>query len=140
MRVRDSCDLRLHNADKVQFKIGTWQLPGGHLEYGEDPLSCAERETLEETGLSVQATRIAAVENSVFEDVGKHYITLFVVCEMVDGGEQPKVLEPEKCEGWYWKTWEELRDFLGTEKEGGDMLFLPLKSLVERGGFEDLKL
>ncbi|KAF9774947.1 hypothetical protein IL306_006988, partial [Fusarium sp. DS 682] len=34
---------------------GTIQFPGGHLEYGESFLACAERETLEETGLKIRA-------------------------------------------------------------------------------------
>jgi 8-oxo-dGTP diphosphatase len=115
-------------------------LPGGHLEYGEDPLVCAERESLEETGLKVHATKIAAVTNSVFEDVGKHYITLFVLCKMDDEQAQPQVLEPEKCAGWSWKTWDDLRVFLNPSSQG-DVLFLPLKSLLEsRSDFGDLRL
>ncbi|KAJ0160308.1 Nudix hydrolase 1, partial [Colletotrichum tanaceti] len=69
---------------------GTWQFPGGHLEYAESVFTCAERETLEETGLVVQATRLAAVTNSVFSDAGKHYITLFVLCEPVDPSAEPQ--------------------------------------------------
>lgn len=70
---------------------GTWQFPGGHLEYGEAVFTCAERETLEETGLAVRATKLAAVTNSVFGDAGKHYITLFVLCEPLDPEAQPQV-------------------------------------------------
>ncbi|GAB7363282.1 hypothetical protein MBLNU230_g3563t1 [Neophaeotheca triangularis] len=57
---------------------GTLQFPGGHLEHGEEILACAARETLEETGLEVQALRLVAVVNSVFEKDGKHYVTLFI--------------------------------------------------------------
>lgn len=31
-----------------------WCLPGGHVDPGEDPLDCAHRELLEETGLKVE--------------------------------------------------------------------------------------
>ncbi|GAB4120803.1 MAG: hypothetical protein Kow00104_04030 [Rhodothalassiaceae bacterium] len=32
---------------------GQWELPGGRLEPGEDPIACLAREIVEETGLSV---------------------------------------------------------------------------------------
>jgi 8-oxo-dGTP diphosphatase len=67
------------------------QLPGGHLEYGEEIFACAEREALEETGLKVRGTKLVAVTNDVFEEQGKHYITLFVRCEMVDVDASPQV-------------------------------------------------
>lgn len=70
---------------------GQWAFPGGHLEYGEEVTDCAERETLEETGLSVKGRDIVAVTNDVFTELGKHYVTMFVVCEMTDPKEQPQV-------------------------------------------------
>ncbi|KAI5459117.1 NUDIX hydrolase domain-like protein [Mariannaea sp. PMI_226] len=124
---------------------GTWQLPGGHLEYGEDVLVCAEREALEETGLEVRGVKIGAVTNTVFHEDRKHYITLFVLCEMRDKHAQPQVLEPEKCEGWHWKSWDDLKRFINPHLQGagleGEKLFLPLERLLEnRKSFEDLKL
>lgn len=72
-------------------RIGKWAFPGGHLEYGESFIDCAERETLEETALKVKGVKIAHVTNDIFEEAGKHYITLFVVCEMLDSQQQPQV-------------------------------------------------
>ncbi|KAH7368002.1 nudix domain-containing protein [Plectosphaerella cucumerina] len=112
------CGLR-----KGSHGSGTWQLPGGHLELGESFATCAEREVKEECGLDVRGTGVAAVTNDVFDAEGKHYITIFVKCDMVDEEAQPEVLEADKCDGWYWKTWEELR----AEKH----LFLPLVNLFE---------
>ncbi|KAK7418282.1 hypothetical protein QQX98_004067 [Neonectria punicea] len=121
---------------------GTWQLPGGHLDHGESLLVCAEREVLEETGLQVHAVKIVAVTNDVFVEAGKHYITLFVLCEMEDKTAEPQVLEPEKCEGWHWKTWEDLKQIFHSESEGeGEKLFLPLVNLFKQTeNLEDLKL
>lgn len=40
---------------------GQWTLPAGFVDAGEDPARAAERECLEETGLSVHATRVLDV-------------------------------------------------------------------------------
>ena len=35
------------------ISVGKWNAPGGKIEAGETPEECAQREVLEETGLSV---------------------------------------------------------------------------------------
>lgn len=41
----------------AQEEDGVWELPGGGLEWGEDPQTCLRREILEETG--IETTGIA---------------------------------------------------------------------------------
>ncbi|CAM3310200.1 NUDIX hydrolase [Stackebrandtia soli] len=43
---------------------GLWALPGGAQDFGETVASAAERETLEETGISVRVTAIVGVYSS----------------------------------------------------------------------------
>ncbi|KDN71219.1 putative NUDIX domain-containing protein [Colletotrichum sublineola] len=118
---------------KSSHGAGTIQLPGGHLEFGEPFFLCAERETLEETGLRVRGTKLVAVTNDVFGDLGKHYITIFVRCELEDADAEPVNIEPEKCGGWSWVTWDEVRAINEAAKAGqGAKLFLPLQQLVEQ--------
>ncbi len=83
---------------------GTWALPGGHLELGEDVEACAAREVREETGLEIATLSRGPCSNDRFE--GKHYVTLYVVGHARDG--EPRVLEPTKCAGWRWFRWAEL--------------------------------
>jgi 8-oxo-dGTP diphosphatase len=46
-----------------------------------------------------------------------------------------QTLEPHKCDGWHWKTWQEIK-FMA---EKGDELFLPVENLVrENQGIEQM--
>ncbi|KAJ3554322.1 hypothetical protein NPX13_g10645 [Xylaria arbuscula] len=115
---------------------GSWAFPGGHLEMGESFFACAERETLEETGLRVKGVKVVAVTNDVFDAASKHYITIFTQCIMEDAGAQPKTMEPNKCEGWYWVSWDEIRQWSqhhdDTAPEWADKkCFLPIRNLVK---------
>jgi 8-oxo-dGTP diphosphatase len=117
---------------------GTFALPGGHLEFGESPEECAAREILEETGLRVKNVRFLTATNDVMKKDKKHYITMFMVCERVNEEEEACVMEPDKCEGWEWTSWEELVALVRKErdvKEGEVLertLFLPVLDLVEQ--------
>ncbi|KAH7021495.1 NUDIX hydrolase domain-like protein [Microdochium trichocladiopsis] len=111
---------------------GHWGFPGGHLEQGEGFFECVQRETLEETGLHVLATKVVGVTNDVFNELDKHYVTVFTECSRQDNGQQPETLEPQKCEGWVWKTPEEIR-IMAERRDGKQQLFLPVEHLVLQG-------
>lgn len=85
---------------------GTWQFPGGHLEYGESIEACARRELMEETGLSIETLHLGPFTNDFFETEKEHYVTLFVIADRTTG--DPVVREPEKCERWDWFPWAQL--------------------------------
>ena len=62
-------------------RIYPWGLPGGDLHPGEDPVDGIKREIFEETGLTVQSTRLLLVENS--NEI--HHIALTYLCTGVSG-------------------------------------------------------
>jgi 8-oxo-dGTP diphosphatase len=115
---------------------GTYALPGGHLEFGETPEECAEREIMEETGLKVSGVRFLTATNDYMQAEGKHYITMFVVCKKENERDEAKVLEPEKCAGWEWATWDEMVGWARAAESGeGSVqkkLFLPLTNLLKQ--------
>ncbi|KAI4179112.1 MAG: hypothetical protein L6R41_008026 [Letrouitia leprolyta] len=116
---------------------GTWATPGGHLEFGETPETCAAREVLEETGLNVTNVRFLTTTNDYMPDDSKHYVTLFMVCVRENIEQEPRILEPEKCEAWEWASWENLLRWVRQTSETQNRavekkLFTPLLNLIQQ--------
>jgi 8-oxo-dGTP diphosphatase len=107
---------------KGSHGAGTWSLPGGHLEWGENPVQTGAREVTEETGLTVQEIwPLSLYTNDVFPNGEHHYITLYLLA--VCTGE-PRIMEPNKCDGWAWFSPSGLPS----------PLFLPFENFVRKGG------
>jgi len=105
---------------------GHWSFAGGHLEFGESVEECAMRELAEETGLKALSLKMGPWTNDLIEDT-KHYLTLFVFVHQFEGDLQ--LLEPDKCEGWKWFSWDALPS----------PLFVPVQSLIQKVGLTKLK-
>jgi 8-oxo-dGTP diphosphatase len=98
----------------------TWNFPGGHLDFGETPQECAQREVWEEAGIEIKDLKLGSYTNDIFKKEGKHYITIFVIAQYKSG--RVKIKEPEKCEQWRWFTWNNLPQ----------PLFLPIVNLLKQ--------
>lgn len=72
-----------------------WVLPGGTPRPGESMAACARRETLEETGLAVEPTRIAFVVESQGPRSGLHTVDLVFLATPSAPGQEPRSSEPD---------------------------------------------
>lgn len=81
---------------------GTWSVPGGWLDFGESPEQAAEREVLEESGVTVKATARLGFVQCISAATEAQIVTLFIACRYVSG--EPTVTEPEKCPEVEWVT------------------------------------
>jgi len=97
----------------------TWSIPGGHLDFGEEIIDCAQREAREETGLIAKGIKILGLSNAIFEKEDLHYVSILTICEPVC--EEPELKEPKKCEAWKWFA---LEDFPKN-------IFLPLNNFLK---------
>ena len=66
---------------------GFWTLPGGGIEFGEDPEEAMIREVREETGLNVEPNGIAGVKSDLDEEGDRflHSIRVAYFATVVDG-------------------------------------------------------
>ena len=85
-------------ADSELHGEGTWTMPGGKIEFGEDPHQTAVREVLEETGMRIKPSHLISVSSEKVPDA--HFITLGFLCEHFEG--EPKVMEPDEIVEWRW--------------------------------------
>jgi 8-oxo-dGTP diphosphatase len=63
---------------------GRWTLPAGFVDAGEDPRRAAERECLEETGLTVRAGRVLDVVAGREHERGADFVIVYAA-EVVSG-------------------------------------------------------
>jgi ADP-ribose pyrophosphatase YjhB (NUDIX family) len=67
---------------------GMWTLPAGFINGGEDPAEAAQRECLEETGLSVRVTRLFDIVSGREHPRGADFIIVYQA-EVIDGEMMP---------------------------------------------------
>jgi 8-oxo-dGTP diphosphatase len=99
---------------------GSWSTPGGHLEFGETPEQCAIRETEEEVGIQIADVRFIAATNDIFQEKGKHYITLWMAGTYLTG--EARIAADYEIADFGWFEWENLPV----------PLFLPFENLVNQ--------
>lgn len=77
---------------------GTWTMPGGKLHFQESFEDGAKRESLEETGLTLNQIQVISLTSDIVPD--NHYITLGFLCEDFSG--EVKIMEPDEITEWQW--------------------------------------
>src|SRR5215204_6640420 len=59
--------------ERAKPPLGLWSLPGGRVEFGETALAAAERELLEETGVTADLTAFIGLYEIIREKPPFHY-------------------------------------------------------------------
>ena len=94
-------------ADTKKFLPGIYELPGGHIDFGEDPVDGLKREITEELGMTVQVGDPFAVFTYINEIKGSRSIEVIYFARFIEPIDQIKI-EPEDHSRYDWFTQEEV--------------------------------
>jgi 8-oxo-dGTP diphosphatase len=81
---------------------GIWELPGGGVDFGEEPRDAIKREIKEETGIEVSIENPIKVFSTISQDGIKQTIRIVFKCAPLENTQV--VLSPDHCDyKWLYK-------------------------------------
>ena len=80
---------------------GTWEFPGGKVEFGDTLRETLKREFREEYGMDIEILELLSVDDHILPAEGQHWVSPTFIARSV--GAEPQIREPEKCSaiGWF---------------------------------------
>ena len=87
--------------EKATNERGTWEFPGGKVDFGETLHGTLIREFMEEYDMTIKIIELLSVDDHILEDEGQHWVSPTYIAQSI--GEAPQILEPHKCSaiGWF---------------------------------------
>jgi 8-oxo-dGTP diphosphatase len=92
--------LAVRRSQKEAFLPGVFELPGGKVEFGEQPDVAIEREVLEETGVRASIRRILTARSYLSKSGTQHNIEIiYIVTPLVD---EPTIRLSDAHDEYLW--------------------------------------
>jgi mutator protein MutT len=82
---KDGKILLLKRSEKYEHLNNAWDIPGGRINFGEDPKDGLTREIQEETGLQIKEIKYILDASTVFKSEEKHIVRITYLCTVEEG-------------------------------------------------------
>lgn len=106
-------------ADTKKFLPGVYEIPGGHIDFGENIVAGLQREILEEFEVEVSVGDPFAAFDYTNPVKGSHSIEVIYFATLVGALEDIR-LHPEDHSAYAWVAREELDEVMRDKKTAGD--------------------
>lgn len=105
--LKDNKILILKRPDYIKSRGGTWEFPGGGVNFGESLEEALKREVHEETCLPIRVDR-PIYTWSIIKDENKQVIGIQFLCSLIDN--EQIVLSDEHCD-YAWVSVDEFKKY-----------------------------
>ncbi|MBI5614596.1 NUDIX domain-containing protein [Candidatus Gottesmanbacteria bacterium] len=81
---------------------GTWEIPGGKVNFGETLQDAAKREAKEEYDIDIKIIKQFPAQDHFIPEEKQHWVPTSFHCKII-GDKMPRIMEPDKCDeiGWF---------------------------------------
>ena len=102
-----------------KFLPGVFELPGGHIDFGEDTVAGLKREIREEFEMEIEVGEPFYVFTYTNEVKGSHSVEVVYFAQFLDDIERMK-LNPEDHSEFRWISEDEIGEIIAQNKNGDD--------------------
>jgi len=120
-------------ADTKKFLPGVWELPGGHIEYGEDIKIGLVREIKEEFEMDIEIGEVIDVFTYVNDVKKSHSIEVVYFAQFTGSSECIKI-HPEDHSTYKWFSANEYEEIVYPSRVGDDLEALVIRKAFARLG------
>ena len=103
--IRDGKLFLAKRGEKAKNERGNWETPGGGLEQWETMEETVKREFLEEYDAEIEIVEELIAKDHILRNEGQHWVAICFLARLV--GNEPRIMEPEKCAEIGWFTLDE---------------------------------
>lgn len=89
-------------SQKSRNEKGSWETPGGAVEFGEKRVDAVKREIKEEFGVDIEIIRTLHTSDEILKNEKQHWLPTTYVAK-IKNRQTPKIMEPDKSDeiGWF---------------------------------------
>jgi 8-oxo-dGTP diphosphatase len=100
-------------SQKAKIYPGSYELPGGKVEFGEEPKDALKREIREELAVDIKVHEPFHSFSYICHEGKAHHVEIVFLCELNESEKNIRMLDHEDLQ---WVTRDELKNFAMSEK------------------------
>lgn len=101
--INDKGEVFLNKRSKhTRNEQGSWEAPGGAVNFGELREDAVKREVKEEFGVDIQIIKTLQTSDEILAKYNQHWVATTYIAK-IKNGQKPKIMEPNKSDaiGWF---------------------------------------